>query len=58
MTEWVRSRERPLLDSRAFLDSRASLGEAGPNDLNENGLNEADGQVSAEVTSDALPAEE
>ena len=49
MTEWVRSLERPLLDSRAFLDSRASLGEADSKNLNE---------AVAEVTSDALPAEE
>jgi 3'-5' exoribonuclease len=53
MTEWVRSLERPLLDSRAFLDSRASLGEA---DLRN--LNDADSQPDPEVTSDALPAEE
>jgi 3'-5' exoribonuclease len=53
MTDWVRSLERPLLDSRAFLDSAASLGEADPKDLNQ-----ADGQLDAEVTSDALPAEE
>jgi 3'-5' exoribonuclease len=53
MTEWVRSLERPLLDSRAFLDSRASLGEA-----DRTNLNETDGQPDAEVTSDVLPAEE
>ncbi len=44
MTDWVRSLERPLLDSRAFLD----------NEADRNDLNEAD----AEVTNDALPAEE
>jgi 3'-5' exoribonuclease len=49
MTEWVRALERPLLDSQAFLDSRAPLGEA-----DRTNLNDAD----AEVTSDALPAEE
>jgi 3'-5' exoribonuclease len=48
MTEWVRSLERPLLDSRAFLDSGASLGEAGRDSTEPCG----------EVTSDALPAEE
>jgi 3'-5' exoribonuclease len=52
MTEWVRSLERPLLDSRAFLDSGDSLGEADRTNLSEAG------DVSAEVTSDALPAEE
>jgi 3'-5' exoribonuclease len=43
MTDWIRSLERPLLDSRAFLDSRASFGEA---------------DRTGEVTNDALPAEE
>jgi 3'-5' exoribonuclease len=49
MTDWVRSLERPLLDSRAFLDSAASLGEADRTNSNE---------AEAEVTSDVLPAEE
>jgi 3'-5' exoribonuclease len=49
MTDWVRSLERPLLDSQAFLD------EADRKSLHEN---EADGQLDAEVTNDALPAEE
>lgn len=49
MTDWVRSLERPLLDSRAFLDSRASLGEAGKERAIESG---------GEVTNDALPVEE
>jgi 3'-5' exoribonuclease len=53
MTEWVRALERPLLDSRAFLDSRTSLGEADPTNLNE-----AVGEVSGEVANDALPVEE
>jgi 3'-5' exoribonuclease len=53
MTDWVRSLERPLLDSRAFLDSRASLGEA-----DRTNLNEAGGEPDAEVTSDVLSAEE
>jgi 3'-5' exoribonuclease len=53
MTDWVRSLERPLLDSLAFLDSGASLGEA-----DRTNLNETDGQPDAEVTSDVLPAEE
>jgi 3'-5' exoribonuclease len=48
MTDWIRSLERPLLDSRAFLDSKASLGEAGRDSI----------EPSGEVTSDALPAEE
>jgi 3'-5' exoribonuclease len=48
MTEWVRSLERPLLDSQAFLDSGTSLGEA------DKDLDKPDG----EVTSDALPVEE
>jgi 3'-5' exoribonuclease len=52
MTDWVRSLERPLLDSRAFLDSATSLGEADRTNLNEAR------DVSAEVTNDALPAEE
>jgi 3'-5' exoribonuclease len=43
MTDWVRSLERPLLDSQAFL-----------NEADGKNLNEAD----AEVTSDVLPAEE
>jgi 3'-5' exoribonuclease len=43
MTDWVRSLERPLLDSQAFL-----------NEAGRKNLNEAD----AEVTSDVLPAEE
>ncbi|MFL6427383.1 MAG: 3'-5' exoribonuclease YhaM family protein [Acidobacteriaceae bacterium] len=47
MTDWVRSLERPLLDSQAFL-----------NEADRTHLNEADGQLDAEVTSDALPAEE
>jgi 3'-5' exoribonuclease len=49
MTDWVRSLERPLLDSRAFLDSGTPLGEADRTNLNE---------PDAEVTNDALPAEE
>lgn len=53
MTDWVRALERPLLDSRAFLDSGASLGEA-----DRNNVSESDGEVSGEVTNDALPAEE
>lgn len=52
MTDWVRALERPLLDSRAFLDSRASLGEAG-GDKDENAV-----ESGGEVTSDALPVEE
>ena len=48
MTEWVRSLERPLLDSRSFLDSGASLGEADRDSA----------ELNVEVTSDALPAEE
>ncbi len=47
MTDWVRSLERPLLDSQAFL-----------NEADRTHLNEADGQLNAEVTSDVLPAEE
>jgi 3'-5' exoribonuclease len=43
MTEWVRSLERPLLDSRAFL---SEADRKNPNDAD------------AEVTNDALPAEE
>jgi 3'-5' exoribonuclease len=43
MTDWVRSLERPLLDSQAFL-----------NEADRKALNEAD----AEVTKDAPPAEE
>jgi 3'-5' exoribonuclease len=43
MTDWVRSLERPLLDSQAFL-----------NEADRKNLNEAEG----EVTSDVLPAEE
>ena len=56
MTDWIRSLERPLLDSRAFLDSRASLGEADENP--EKDLSETDDNASGEVTNDALPAEE
>jgi 3'-5' exoribonuclease len=52
MTEWVRALERPLLDSRAFLDSGASLGEAGK-DPNETVV-----EPGGEVTSDVLPVEE
>jgi 3'-5' exoribonuclease len=52
MTEWVRALERPLLDSGAFLDSRASLGEA------DKDPNEDPNDGNGEVTSDALPAEE
>lgn len=48
MTEWVRALERPLLDSRAFLDSRASLGEAGRDSSETHGG----------VMSDALPVED
>ncbi|HEX6494043.1 MAG TPA: HD domain-containing protein [Acidobacteriaceae bacterium] len=47
MTDWVRSLERPLLDSQAFL-----------NEADRTHLNDVDGQLDAEVTSDALPAEE
>jgi 3'-5' exoribonuclease len=54
MTDWVRSLERPLLDSRAFLDSGASLGEADKDPDNDKDLDKPDG----EVTSDALPVEE
>jgi 3'-5' exoribonuclease len=46
MTDWVRSLERPLLDSRAFLS------EAG-RDHNETVV-----EPGGEVTSDALPVEE
>ena len=53
MTDWVRALERPLLDSRAFLDSRASLGEA-DKDRTESIVEQPGG----EVTSDALPVEE
>jgi 3'-5' exoribonuclease len=56
MTDWVRSLERPLLDSRAFLDSHAPLGEAGEDA--EKVLSEPDDKASGEVTNDALPAEE
>jgi len=54
MTDWVRSLERPLLDSRAFLDSGASLGEADKDPDKDKDLDKPD----AEVTSDALPVEE
>lgn len=49
MTDWVRALERPLFDSRAFLDSREFIGEA-----DRTTESNADG----EVTIDALPAEE
>jgi 3'-5' exoribonuclease len=56
MTDWIRVLERPLLDSRAFLDSRASLGEADEDP--EKDPSETDDNASAEVMNDALPAEE
>lgn len=52
MTDWVRALERPLLDSRAFLDSRTSLGEA-DRDRSERVV-----EAGGEVTSDALSIEE
>jgi 3'-5' exoribonuclease len=47
MTDWVRSLERPLLDSQAFLS-----------ESDRKDLNETDGQPDAEVTNDAVSAEE
>jgi 3'-5' exoribonuclease len=56
MTDWVRALERPLLDSRPFLDTAASLGEADEDP--EKRLDATNDKASGEVMSDALPAEE